>query len=72
MDKLSLMIKEKEAVLQSMHNIATISEQSAGSDEEITANAEEQLHEMPKIVSMMNELHDIAKDLKQTTGYFHV
>ncbi|MGM9946202.1 MAG: methyl-accepting chemotaxis protein [Lysinibacillus sp.] len=72
MDKLSSMIKEKEAVLQSMHNIATISEQSAASAEEVTASAEEQLHEMTKIVSMMNDLNDVAKDLKQATGYFHV
>ena len=72
MNKLSSMIKEKEAVLQSMHNIAMISEQSAASAEEVTASAEEQLNEMTKIVSMMNDLNDVAKDLKQATGYFHI
>ena len=71
MDKLSSMMKEKEAVIQNMHNIATISEQSAASSEEVTASAEEQLNELTKIVAMMNELNDVAKDLKQATGYFH-
>ena len=70
MDKLNDMLKQKEAVLEGMQNIAAISEESAASAEEVTASTTEQYNDMQKIVTMMNELKDVATELNQTTDQF--
>ena len=70
--ELKEMMKEKERVIVGMQNIAAISEQSAASAEEIAASTDEQANEIAKIVSLMNNLHDISLELKEKTAFFTV
>lgn len=72
LSELNQMMQEKERVLASMQSIASISEQSAASAEEIAASTQEQANEIAKIVPLMNNLHDIASDLKENTSFFTV
>ena len=70
LSELEVMMQEKERVLLGMQNIASISEQSAASAEEIAASTEEQTNEIAKIVTLMNELYDVAIDLKAKASFF--
>lgn len=69
-EKLTAMVEQKEAVMTGMQTVAAISEQSAASAEEVTASADEQQNEMKTIVSMMNELKDVASQLNAATTRF--
>lgn len=71
-DYLNIMLKEKESTMTGMQNVVAISEQSAASAEEVTASAMEQSNEMEKLVLMMNELKDIANELKAATDKFTI
>ncbi|SOC19897.1 methyl-accepting chemotaxis sensory transducer with Cache sensor [Ureibacillus xyleni] len=69
-ERLRAMLDEKENTVLGMQQIVAISEQSAASAEEVTASAAEQHNEIEKIVDMMNELRDLANDLKVATEKF--
>ncbi|RUL55499.1 methyl-accepting chemotaxis protein [Lysinibacillus antri] len=69
-ERLNVMLQEKENTMLGMQQIVAISEQSAASAEEVTAGAAEQYNEMEKVAIMMNELKDLAHELKITTQKF--
>ncbi|MEL3960781.1 methyl-accepting chemotaxis protein [Lysinibacillus endophyticus] len=69
-DRLKAMLEEKESTVLGMQQVVAISEQSAASAEEITASAAGQHNELEKIVDMMNELEELANDLKTATKKF--
>lgn len=69
-EKLDTMLQEKEIVAYGIQNIAAISQQSAASAEEVSASFEEQLNEIHHISSMMEELKQLADQLKATTNKF--
>lgn len=70
MEKLTAMVEQKEAVMTGIQTVAAISEQSAASAEEVTTSADEQQNEMQTIVTMMNKLKDVARQLNAATTRF--
>lgn len=70
MEKLTALVEQKEAVMTGIQTVAAISEQSAASAEEVTASADEQQNEMQTIVTMMNKLKDVARQLNAATTPF--
>lgn len=71
-EDLQTMLGEKDFIMSSMENIAAISEQSAASTEEVTANATLQIQEMDKMLEMIQELQLTADHLAQTTNQFKI
>lgn len=71
-DYLNKMLEEKESTMTGMQNVVAISEQSAASAEEVTASALEQSNEMEKLVVTMNELKEMANELKAATDKFTI
>lgn len=71
-EDLQTMLGEKDFIMSSMENIAAISEQSAASSEEVTANATQQIQEMKKMLEMIHELQLTADQLAQATNQFKI
>lgn len=71
-DYLNTMLVEKDRTIMGMQNVVAISEESAASSEQVTASAAEQSSEMEKLVLTMNELKELANELKAATDKFTI
>lgn len=70
--KLTVMVKEKEYVWSDMESISAISEQSAATAQEVAASASEQRSEIDAVKTMVEDLHTVASELRNQTEKFHV
>ena len=62
-EKLQHMVAQKDSILENMHTIAAISEQSAASTEELSGTAHNQLDETTVVRNNLQQLEDISNAL---------
>lgn len=71
-DSTKLMINSGKEVEKATNNIASVSEEFAGSSEEVAASSEEQIASTEEIISSSRKLSEIADELLQAVRKFKV
>ncbi|ROR30453.1 methyl-accepting chemotaxis sensory transducer with Cache sensor [Mobilisporobacter senegalensis] len=64
--------QDKDSVLNSINNIAAVSEVAAASSEEVSASTQEQLNTLEELTKMAVRLNDYSKNLEETLKHFKV
>lgn len=64
--------KDKDGAVEAIHNISSVSEQTAASSEEVTASTQEQLSSIEELSSYAVQLKDTAKQLSDAIMQFKV
>lgn len=64
--------QDKDSVLNSINNIAAVSEVAAASSEEVSASTQEQLNSLEELTKMAISLNQYSKNLEETLKHFKV
>lgn len=64
--------KDKDGAVEAIHNISSVSEQTAASSEEVTASTQEQLSSIEELSSYAVQLKDTAKQLNDAIMQFKI
>ncbi|WP_246938517.1 hypothetical protein [Bacillus pinisoli] len=69
-ENIQLLVSSKDNVSRAVESIASVSEESAASTEQITSSIDEQLYAIVVVSESANELNDLITDLKRELEKF--